>query len=496
MIKNFISANLNAFIAAIVGFTIILCVTYNYGVGISPDSIAYIGAARKLVTVHKLHNFNGSPFVDFPAFFPMFLASIMFITKQDVVQIAPFVNATLFGSIMLLSGLILNRFALPSRWIKSLLLLLIVTSFPILRIYYMLWSETLFILLTLIFFITLYKYFSSHAYRHLVIVALVAALSCVTRYAGITLIGTGCFLLVFDPQLRIGRKIAHLILFGLVASTLFVANLFRNFLVTGTVTGEREKSITPLNDNIYYYGRVLIDWFSPLSYNYKLAFLIAIISFIVLVISFISNLFKAERFYSYENIAVAFSLVYGGFIIVSSTLSRYDKIDNRLLSPMFIPLLFSLAAMITAFVKRSNAKAAKLIIGVSMLVALLFEANQLQAFPMLYKMWGYTDAGWRSSSIVKFIKENKQIFKSGYAVYSNGSSAFYFYTGIKADQVPNKNSLHEIKSFYKEENIYVVWFNRDETDEDLELYKIEANKCLTLIKKLDDGIIYVYDKSK
>ena len=493
MNKKFVLSNLDTFIAAVAGFTLILILTQEYGVGISPDSIAYTGAARKLITVHQLHNFNDSPFVDFPAFYPMFLATIMFITKHDIIAIAPFINATLFASVIFLCGLIIDKFVLPSRWLKPLLLLLILISFPLLRIYYMLWSETLFILLCFIFFIALHKYFFTHTYRYLVIAASIAAVTCVVRYAGITLIGTGLFLLMCDPKLRIGNKIRHMLVFGAVSATLLIANLFRNFLVTGTVTGEREKSITPLSDNIYYYGKVLVNWFSPLSSNYTLAFIITIISFILLIVMFINNLLKLQRFYSYENILIAYSLVYGGFIILSSTLSRYDQIDNRLLSPMFISLFLSIVSLIVAVTRKLNGK--KIASLICLLILMLFVKNQLQAFPTLSRIWSYNDVGWRTSSIMKFIKENKRIFKSNHTIYSNGSSVFYFYTGLKAEQVPNKNSSNEIEDFYKEDNIYVVWFNRDETNEDLQLYNIEQNKHLTLIKKFDDGIIYVCDKA-
>ena len=70
----------------------------------------------------------------------------------------------------------------------------------------MLWSETLFILLSLLFFVAFTKYLNSHTLRSLMGAAVIAAFAFVTRYAGITLLLTGGFLLLFDGRLVIKKK--------------------------------------------------------------------------------------------------------------------------------------------------------------------------------------------------------------------------------------------------------------------------------------------------
>src|SRR6201996_5231887 len=108
----------------------------------------------------------------------------------------------------------------------------------------MIWSETLFLLLSVLFMIGCHRYFQQHTILSLLLIAVIAGLACVTRYAGISIIAMGGLLMLCDGRLRWGlRKIGHLFLFGLVAIIFPAINLYRNYRVTDTLTGYREKAI-------------------------------------------------------------------------------------------------------------------------------------------------------------------------------------------------------------------------------------------------------------
>jgi hypothetical protein len=491
--KTLILANLDSLIAAIAGFLIILLFTQTYNIGISPDSIVYTSVARKLVSDHTLHTYNNSPLVDFPAFYPVFLAITMFITKHDILAIAPFVNALLFSLVVFFSGRIINRFQHPSCMYRWMALTFITTSVCLLSVYYMLWSETLFILLTLIFFLSLHKYFNTRTLQNLLVTALVTALSCVTRYAGISLIGTGCLLLLFDPQLTIWKKLLHLTFFTLTASSLLALILYFNFLLEGTLTGDHKQSITPFVTNLYYYGKVLFNWF--LSYNRSnfVVILFGLAVIVLFVIIFIKNRIKKTPFYSYENILITFFLVYASFIIISSTLSRYDRIDNRLLAPLFIPLVLGMSGWINSIISNNYRGTRRWIIAISTLLAIIFEINQLFALPSVIKQRSYNSSKWQNSSIAKFIRVNKAGFRKDYTIYSNSNWAVYFFTGLGADPLPNRNIPQEVNDFYKEEKIYLVWFNTDANSNDLSLKEITSNKHMSLVNSFSDGSVWIYD---
>jgi hypothetical protein len=496
--------NIDSFIAAIIGFYVVYLFTNYSGIGISPDSIMYTSAARSLNTDGTLTTFNNLPLVDFPVFYPLFLGIIQFITRVDPIAAGPVIDGLLFAAVIFLSGWIMERFINTARIYKNLVLVIIILSPALLQVYTYLWSETLFILLSLVFIIAYKHYLLKHTIPALLLMALVAAIATITRYAGVTLIGTGGLLLLFDRNLNLKKKAIHIINYSLVACSLLILNLFRNALLTKTVTGPREPSVTSFGKNVYYFGTVICNWLN-ISEDYydTLAAPLAWLILIFLVVVFVYNLLR-NKANSYENIALTFALVYGLFIIISSTFSRYERINPRLLSPMFIPLLWSCTSWVISTFKHIRYHKAKRIAAWSAfsLTMLVFAVNELYADSDRYYDQneygnpGYTDDTWNKSTFVEFLEGNKHIYKPGVAIYSDANEAAYFTAGIKAKLLPHRFFTKKIAEFYAVKHYYLIWFNDLDNPELISLKDIVKQQKLIKLYDYPDGAVYEYVSEK
>src|SRR5882672_2703800 len=103
--------------------------------------------------------------MDFPAFYPFFLSTVLFLTGSKIVTIGPVLDGLLFATLIILCGRIMNRFTQVTRTYKFLLLVFIVLSPCLLEVYSMIWSETLYILLSILFIIVAHGYFQTHSMR-------------------------------------------------------------------------------------------------------------------------------------------------------------------------------------------------------------------------------------------------------------------------------------------------------------------------------------------
>lgn len=224
--KNYDSA-----IAGLIGVLLIYLYSKHGGIGLSPDSIVYINTARSVVHGGGFFEFKGIPVTDFPIDYPTFLSIILFFSRVDLVQCGHIINMFLYFCLIYLSGGIINHISTKNKWIKISFLFLIVFSPALLGIYTMLWSETLFLVMTLLFFVALHKYGQKKTIFTLVVVAIIAGLSCIVRYAGVTLVGAGGLMILLDRKSQPGKKIGHLFLFGSIGISFLVANLIRNYLV-------------------------------------------------------------------------------------------------------------------------------------------------------------------------------------------------------------------------------------------------------------------------
>ncbi|MBP1640442.1 MAG: hypothetical protein H6Q17_2025 [Bacteroidetes bacterium] len=488
----------DSLIASVAGFFIIYFFTKHGGIGISPDSIAYTSTARNFVAGNGLMIFGGHPLVDFPVCYPLFLSLVMLITKLDVVTCAPVLNGLMFAVVILLSGVIMERFIRRSKWYKTILLIAIATSPSLIEIYSMLWSETLFIILSLLFFFSLHRYYRNHSLRTLLVPAILAAIAFDTRYAGITLVATGEILLFWDKQLKWKEKIKHLVLFGIIGCSLVTINLVHNAVATGLLTGKRQKGITPLSDNIAYSGSVLSDWTSLWGDNHYFFIIVGLLIIALFVWLFIKNLKKKQDYHSYENIVIAFFIVYVSFIVLSSTISRYEQINNRLLSAAFLPFLWGVTHKVPAWIRALRDRRHKWGVGIIFTaIAIGVCANYYAINTDNYSFMqesgipGYTEDCWRESPTIRFIQRNRIYFDPDSMVYSNHNQAVYFYTNYAVDAVPEKAYKGDVKMFADESPIVLIWFYSDPNPELLSLKDIRKMKKLKVLHSFDDGAIFL-----
>jgi hypothetical protein len=490
--------HIDTLIAAIIGFIVIHIFTSYSGVGISPDSIMYASTANSIQANGSLITFNGTPLTFFPVCYPLFLGVIQFITGVDGFIAGSVINSCLFAAVIFVTAWMMERFITHARIYKILVLTAIILSPALIEIYSFLWSETLFILEIMLFILAYHHYMRLHSTFSLIMVVIITAVACITRYAGITLVGAGGLMLLLDDQLTIRKKIKHILILGFGSISLLVGNLFLNSLNTGLSTGKRLPSITSFSENLHYAGTVFCDWasFHESADNYATAIAALILIALIAVLSW-----KAftGRINSYENIVIAFTLVYGLFIILLATFSRFERLNSRLLSPMFIPLLISCTSWVPDVLVTIKGKVKYAFAGIAILLMLAFEYASAQSTyerydsELDYGVPGYSDDSWNTSPFVELLRSHKHIFKPGVPVVSNADEAVYFFTGMHSTLVPHRYFKKDVAKFYERKHYYYIWFKTLDNVELINIHDIEKEHKLKRLYDLKDGAIFEYN---
>ena len=492
----YLRKNGDSLIAAAAGFCIIILLARHGGIGISPDSVTYMSVAENLHSHHELKDFSQLALIDFPPFYPLFLQFVMTVTGMKPLLFAPGLNAFLFALVIYSCGVMMNRFSFYNRWYKIALLSCIVLSPSLQEIYSMLWSETLFIVLLLLLIITLYHYYRSRSILLLLLLGLLAGLACITRYAGIAFFVTAAFLLLVSPGLPIRKRLLHFLVFVAVSACLPAINLVHNRHASGTLTGYREEAIRSVWDNISDTGAVFCQWLPFLRKYPAAAPVVALLLIIALGLGWIWRLWRKRQFDSYENITTGFFLSYTLFMIISASLSRYQPLDNRLLCPVFIPLLWSIGGWLMAAIQMAG-RWKKIWIAVGLLFFACFQYSQVRDD---LETWtdiryagipGYTEDQWQHSPTVLYIQKNKAAFRYGFGMYSNANDAIWFFTGMKAELLPHTDFGNDVKEFLTEKHCYVVWFNDGYNPDLAGLDFIINEKKMQLVEQLPDGAVYI-----
>ena len=493
--------NLDVLIAAVLGFVVIYLFTRYNGIGISPDAIMYTSAARSFHDHGTLHTFLNQPIVDFPIFYPVFLALVYLISGVDPIAAGTVVNGLLFAGLLFMSGWLMQKFA-PGRLLyKWVVLIFILLAIPLLEIFTYLWSETLFTFLVLVFFVAFSNYINKRTITALIIAALVAALTSITRYAGVTVIGTGGLLLLIDRQTAFKKRLLPILIYSITASSFLAANLIRNRILNGNSTGPREASVTSFGQNLSYFGSVISGWFSFPVAAYSSSVWIGALIIVVLISALLYHTFR-KNLNNYLVLAITFSLVYALFLTVSASFSRFEQINDRLLAPLYVPLTWALTWWVI-HLPVSWPRMRKLPVYIVFALGAIWIEYRIYKIDYQryddqfdYGMPGYKDDSWKTSATVSYIKKHPEFFKVTAPIYSDAPEAVYLFTGQNGIKLlPHRYFPATVIKFFALNHYYIIWFNELDNPELININYIGRKKTLKKLQQFTDGALYEYNET-
>lgn len=497
ILKTFIRHHWDALLASLTACCFLYYFTRHSGIGISPDSVVYLSTAENILQHFSFTDFTGLPLVIFPIGYPLFLAKLAFLFGKAPVTLLPVANGLLLTGVLIMTSSLIRDVSKHNSLYKPLILSLLACSPALLEIYSMAWSETLFLFLMLLFALSFRKYLQTPRLFPLIVAALVAAAAFITRYAGVCLLLTGGILLLFDGALPRITKIRHLILFSFLAASQGVLNLVRNSLVSGNSTGVREKALRSFADTLYQAGSVLADWFPFLKGHATLSAGILVCFLIGCLLGFFYAAWQQDTYPTSHTILSCFALVYLLFLLTLASISRFEDISNRLLSPVYIPLLVLSTSWLPALVKRSGTVWKLLLIPAALF---LYGSIQYQQYRLNADAWegikdagipGYAEDSWTQSPTIQYIKQHRNQFSG--TVYANANDAVFYLTGIKAFSLPHKEIDSEKTTFLQQPQFYLIWLTDGANEDLLSLPLIQQQRPLDTLASFADGAIYHYN---
>jgi hypothetical protein len=509
--KNKLLSQIPIVILALIGAISIFLLTSRNGASVSPDSVAYISVARHISDGIGFVNYDGYFFVLQPPLYPFLLAAVKIIFLLDPLISAGYLNAILFGLIIYYSGLFLLKL------LKSLPLTIIGTasilvSFVFIQIMLLALSEPLFILLVLLYLYYFDIYKSEKTIVSLLLFSLAAALACLTRYVGVIIILTGSISIFLWGSKTIKVMFRHLIIFLLITILPTAFWILRNYFLSGTFVGHRAKSSYTFSENLIFSFNTMLKWFSPVQMNgQQLLFLsLVVCGGIFAGIIFMNRIKKDELRLKQIGPALLFVIFYSGIIIISSTTTAYDKIANRLLSPVFVPLLFIIFLILDNMLTRLSKYFHRRFLSIVFLVGVMFWMRY-HVTRTIYNIEEYIeDSGgeysgkvWKDNSVIRYLNNHKKL-ESEYSFYSNAPEAVYILANIDTKWSPSKtmynspqllNTNPAIIDIYNEKNkVCLVWFNDMDRNFLFTIDELQKSRPIVKVVQLKDGEIYTFAK--
>ena len=434
---------------------IILLFATRWGAGISPDSTVYIGTARNLLSGRGLSvPFGGDqagPMTHYPPLFPTLLA-VIGIFGMDPLNGARWLNAFLFGSNILLVGLVINRCTRGSIWISLFGSFLMLTSFDILSIHSMAWTEPAFIFFGLLGLFLLGSYIENPRPLLLFASSSMVALAFLARYPGVTFVATGIIGISFLSQRTYYRRVADSSIFAAISSLPMALWIIRSLYVAGSATN-RKIVFHPITfDHVKSALFTFSSWSLPYRFSgvaagiFWLAAVVGLSVFSILLLQRKSRLngsdFVRHDIAKLPCLLVTFIVIYCVFLIVSiSFLDALTPLDNRILSPVYVSGLVSILYIVHKLLR--SIRGIRSLKIVSIVLCIVFAGSHISIGLRRSAGWvtdahvngrGYASKVWQHSEIMEQIGA----FPSEIPIFTNGHDAIYILTGRQVSCIPRK----------------------------------------------------------
>jgi len=469
------------FLFACGAFSISYVSTIKGGVNLSRDSANYLCAARTFMRGRGFLCFDNTYFVKWPPLYP-FVLSMFLRAGGDIFYGARIFQALLFAGTVLFSGLLFlrNKYSLTS---VVLGVSLVCFSLPLYTVSLWLWTEPLFLFLLILFFYVFNEFLNTPGYRNLIFSAVVCSLIWLTKYTGVIAVITGLIFILSDRRLKNPQRITMGLIFGMVASFPLGLWIGRNYVLTHTLAGVRVPSDLGLIENIYRSLNVITSWFCPFSLHLTLR--------IILFTGTVGGMIYAGRKDRKMRFMFTFGLLYLLFLVFMAVRVHFDKLDTRLLAPVYLPVVSIITAGLNAlyYQKGAGRTIFKFLAGFWFLVV-IFLVYTIISITLYFHTTGgkFTVDKWRDLEVVKWLKKHPLKGK----LYSNAPDVLYLGAGLNASRVPERiwgwKEMEE--AIERNQNVYLIWFGIRKGQTIFSLKEIGDKYRLIPIKKFSRALVF------
>jgi len=486
---------------SLAGVLFVLLSTSRYGVGISPDSTAYISAARGVLAGQGLRCHDGSLYTAWPPLFPVLLA-IPGLVGIDAATAARFLNAFALGGIIFASGVFFSR-CLRSNALILIALSSVTLCAPLVGISSMAWTEPVFTLLVILFVLQIARFLRNGRTWSLMAPSILGSLCLMQRYTGVTVVIAGVVLLLsWQPGPGVLARLRHVAVFVAISCTPLALWMARNYRLTNALTGQaRQRSVYSIWTNIGVAADTATRWVLPASIPLSVR-LIIIGGLIVLAIAVLFRLrdrlpSATERDSSCLWSAGAVTLTYIPLILYTHQIGvPNEPLNDRYLAPLCVLTLwlaFVAADRVWSLLALTGPRGPMLqhlFIGLSALwLAYPIEHAANAISERLRKGAGeYSTRGWQGSPLVKWLRDHPL---EG-SLRSNAPDALYALTGMHALVSPHRT--WDIEEFRKavstDAGPVLVWFGGSPRTYLYDLDELASLFYLEEVATFADGGVY------
>lgn len=491
-------------LASVLGMFLVWLRQSNFGVGIDADAIVFVDLAENLT--------KGGGLDDFPPWYSFIVSIVISLGIVDKFPTAAYINIVAFGLsisifIVWLSTKIRSHFILLYMGIACALLPLLGHEYATAK------SESLFTLLVVTSLLTLDMFLDSDKKHWIILAALFAALSFLTRYIGISVIFFILILVVVRTRLSL-RGFKYAVIYLAITVPIIGLYFLQNFLRSGRLFARQwgsplshSYSIDTLTSELIklVFSSTGFDYLETISEDLDVNNILIRVVLLVVSATFLGCIFvriclrNGLPKFRVLTTPILFILVYIFVLYFLLTNSKTaGSIVPRYLVPIYMPFLIIFAVILDRIWGVIRHKVYIIAIVSLMSTWLIFTAvaSYTNIKEWLDYGYSYSSKGWADSETLHYLRLNPVVG----LIYSNEIRAVRAHSRIpNSDRAyfhqlpPDLPSMLSVGPEPRNIDIHIIWFHGWKYYKPAPLHydfmSLAASQDLQIIATLEDGII-------
>ena len=377
-----------------------------YGLGTSRDSAEYLFTSLNLSSGNGFTSFSGQPYVLWPPLYPFLLSLLQRLGVNDPLDAAIVLQLITFAWISFLIIWLFSKIFSRNLAFAFIGNALAGTGVALTMLFAGVGSDYLHIALALSMVYLSNEYMKNNRLKTVWLMTLVSALAMLQRYIGVSIMLTGMCVVYFYSRTTILERVKRVVLISLsvIPVGVWILSLPASALERGGPSS--------LPENIYWFTVSALTWLFPYSalLEHPFRMQIGLWTFWLLIIICIAFVLTIRRRSLAEAPILLFGLIYTITLLAISSLSYFNRLDERFVSQVFIPFVVLLLAASETVLETELLKNAKIkvvgsiVVFSSLLMVLgLFTYQSVVLTQTLKKDGsGYTSREWYDNHAIEY----------------------------------------------------------------------------------------------
>ncbi len=416
---------------------LLLFASLNHGIGISPDSVAYIRAASEFRSGGGISSLPNH----WPPLYPVVLSAVGVFGSDELFAIRVF-HSILYAINIFLIPLLLVPKSDRQNLVRLIFSLFLLASPQFFKLHQMAWSEPLF--LTFCFF-GLALLFRGRSRNAIYLSACLLSLATLTRYVGVYFIMMGVIGVLFLSNGNALKRLRFAFTYGLIAIVPNLVYGITNSVIRGSSTNRSFNVHFATPEHLESLRRLFFGWFTPYASN--LIGILLVSATVAVTIIYMLRLWPRKTDHSISDKRIAWPLFllltafgYTLFILTSiSFFDAYTPIDERVFIPCYLALWGTIFSIINSNSKWLSTTALSV-------AAIMLASNYLDTSKMVTQSinngTGYLVRGSKELPILDAVEQTSP----GTIIYSNAADFLYITRKIEARPLPKEYSPVSLKT--------------------------------------------------